>query len=505
MNLPHDPKAEHACLSAILARGMGGLDDVLAFVREPTDFYIKSHAVIFQAALDCADADDAICQENLVSEMQRRGTYSDAAQKTLESLRSGVITRTRDFAKIVKRDARRRDFFITLRSAAEESLSELDLSKSINKARKALDRLDAEQASLLVPIQVAVEEARQELAKRESGEVSLIPTGYLALDRRGLIEPGDLIVVGAESGTGKTAFAMGCVRNDTLLWVPEGRRYRPHPEPIPSLVISGEMKLTQLVMRWISDMTGFDGQQLKSPSTEWYQAAHEVGTNRDWLEQSFQTLGNTAITLTRPNHVRDTDTACACIRSWAAWMRRKYGQDVPLMVWVDYLQRISAPADVPANARSDEREGAKARAFKNVAQDVNAGVAVLSQITLPSKEAGRRPTGKDLRGSKEIFFEADKVWLLHRPWIWQENVSQQEAVFQRLRALRNRRIRGERDEHGNLISYDEALFNKLLSERSFAEVGIDKGRGGPAHTWLPFEFHPECTRFLDHPDTHESQ
>jgi replicative DNA helicase len=492
--MPNDRQAEHACLSAIFRRGLSALDEVLEHVRQPEEFFTPVNAAIFAAMIECADAGLPIVEETLSSEMRRLNTYERFnAARVIESLRSGITTKTREHATLVRNAYRRREFHRSLHELADLSLLEEDMSLALSHARTELDRLDMQEASLCVPIAVAVKETRGELERRSLGKEQLIPSGFGVVDAMGLVEPGDLVIIGAESGTGKTAFGLGLARNNLLAW--DGERYVPHKPPrmVPTLFISGEMGLTKLVMRWVSDMTQYDGRSLKAPTPAWLDGHDaEFGTARRRLDAAFDTLASVELSLTRPETVHDIDTVCAIGRAWAARMRRKYGPNTSLMIIVDYLQLLGAPSGAHRNARSDEIEGSKAVALKKkLADATGAAVVALSQLTLDEKESKtRKPNAGDLRGSKMLRNTADRVWLLWRPWICHPDVAAREGEYQRLRAAANRLAAGEPFQ-----GYER--FNELDRLRSYAELGIDKARGGAAFVWVPLEFTAELTRFLD--------
>lgn len=482
--LPMDRAAERACLSAIYARGIDALAEVHEHVVDPLAFTTGLHRDLYSAMVNCADADEVICAESIVSELRRAGAFErHGGMRAIEYLRSGVITRTAEYAEAVKRVHRCRSFHVAMRTLADHSLAESDVSVSIAKARRELDRLDAAQSSLIVTIREAVAETERELEKRESGEVRLVPTGLRALDAFGLLEQGDLVILAAPSGMGKTALAMSIARNAVLAWDDSRRRYVPVSRPIPVLFLSTEMGLTKLVMRWLSDLTGFDGSDLRSPQADWLDAEVAGELRRDRRSNMMGLLGAVEISMTRPSQVRGIDTARAVAMSWSARMRSKYGQDTPLLVFVDYLQRMDPPSGMPSNVRSDEREGEKAKALKSLAQDMNAPVIALSQVT-----EDKRTGEMGLRGSTAIFHEADRVWKARRPWKSQPDVRDLESEFQRLRYLRNRNA-----------PYDRARFNALISDRNYVEIALDKTRDGAADVWAPVQFEPELTRFLDMP------
>jgi replicative DNA helicase len=489
--LPHDRTAENAVLAAIITRGRDALSEVQEHIRDPSAFYIPANCDIYRSLLAVEKSGEPFDLVIIAGELRRANALDRVGGvDTLQALvREAAVGDTIRHAQIISRAAARRDLFIATREANEQALKEPDISISISRLRRVLDRSDLGTESMTVPISVAVNEARETVLTRAKGGEQLVPTGFEALDAllgKG-IAPGELLILGGVSGGGKTAFALSVARNCVLLREPkgEGRRslYRPKPVPIPVLFISGEMAVHELVMRWISDMTGIDGRDLRSPSAE---QLSQFGGN---MEYAFTLLGSVEITLTRPRQVYDFDTIAAVARSWRAAMRRKYGDDVSGVVMVDFLQLIDAPSGLPKTMRSDQIEGAKAKGAKRLAQELGVPVIALSQLNSgPDERPDHRPQRCDLRGSREIEHFADAVGLIYRPWIYEKDLVGLEDEFQALRSRHNRKER-----------YDTGRFADLAARRGLCEIGFVKARAGAANIWKPLQFTPELTRFLDAP------
>lgn len=83
------------------------------------------------------------------------------------------------------------------------------------------------------------------------------------------------------------------------------------------------------------------------------------------------------------------------------------------LVIVDYLQRARA------SSRAENRNqqvGQDAIALKNLAREFRCSVLVVSSLAKPEKgKETTRPSVHQLRESGDIHFEADGVWVLHRP------------------------------------------------------------------------------------------
>jgi replicative DNA helicase len=90
------------------------------------------------------------------------------------------------------------------------------------------------------------------------------------------------------------------------------------------------------------------------------------------------------------------------------------GKDGLGLVVIDYLQLITPPPE----SRRDHRERQVAdmsRQLKLLAQSLGCPVMLLAQLNRESEKAGRRPQLADLRESGSIEQDADRVWFLYQP------------------------------------------------------------------------------------------
>lgn len=497
MQHPHDGEAEAALISAAMHRGADAVHEIVEVVRDPSAFFVPSHRAVWTAILGVADAGGAIELRAIVHELERANAMSIVGGvNSLEAYTRAPCTDTDRFARSVKLTHQKRTLALALREASEAVYGDADISTAIARGRRALDKIDEEQAQLVVPMAVAVAEARQMMEHRVEGREILVPLPFETLNLLlgGGLAPGDLFVLGASSGQGKTAMFMNIAKNCTMHRPDPRSRYVPRQDPIPVLLCSGEMAIVRLVMRWVSDMTGINGLALRSPDREWLfgKDASESHNRATLLDFAFDTLTNVEISMTRPKDVGDLDEIAAAARSWRARMRRQYGNDVAGVVGVDFLQLMGPSSTFARNMRPDQVEGEKARFLKKLAQELGVPVIALSQLNDGPEqraEVGRdpRPKLKDLSGAKAIKFHADQVGFLFRPWAYANDVADLEAEFQELRVARNR----------GTLGASRQRFAELAAARGHAEFGFVKARDGQPNVWRNLLFKPELTRFLD--------
>lgn len=222
------------------------------------------------------------------------------------------------------------------------------------------------------------------LEKRKSG--SLLKTGLRNLD--GFLagfEPGQLILIGARPGSGKTALAGTICMNLAMA----GKK---------ALIFSLEMKKGELAGRFVARLGGIDGDKLK---------------RADKLSESELRAVHTSVEVLEPLPIRTDDRGSltpADIVATARRVQRTNGLD---LIVVDHLGLMHS------GRRQDTSRYAEisyiSRQLKLLAKNLDVPVLALSQLSRDHDRAGRPPRLSDLRDSGSLEQDADTVILLHRP------------------------------------------------------------------------------------------
>ena len=225
---------------------------------------------------------------------------------------------------------------------------------------------------------------RRVVAKLESGEAAKpIPTPWKNLNHvlKGGVAPGELAILAARPGIGKTALA-GCYGTETAR---AGH---------PVMFISREVKDETVMARIMSREARIDSKIFRegvesAPNVlpKIYQAQSVIDS------MPFEIIERSIAPMT-PREVRRLAKA-----------RGQLG-----LIVIDYLQLMEP--DNRSNSR--EREVAEmSRAFKQLALDCNCPVLLLSQMSRKAEEENREPRLSDLRESGAIEQDADIVIFLH--------------------------------------------------------------------------------------------
>lgn len=232
--------------------------------------------------------------------------------------------------------------------------------------------------------EVAIEQLN--LQAGGAGTGSRLQSGLAGVDTAlGVVSAGDLVVLAARPGVGKTALALQIAYHLAQL----------HQ---PVLVVSLEMGARQLADRLAVMQTGIEAQALK---------------RRQLSEGQLEQLSRWASQLAARPLLVDASAQLTTLelRSRARRVKAKHGLD---LVVVDYLQLL----DVPDKRRMNRQEQVAeiSRSLKAMALELQVPVLALSQLSREAeRQDDRRPQLWNLRESGAIEQDADLVAFLHRP------------------------------------------------------------------------------------------
>lgn len=244
-----------------------------------------------------------------------------------------------------------------------------------------------------------------EAAYQAGGRIVGIPTGIARLDDSlGGYHNGDLIVVGARPGVGKTAFLLQSVIAGTANNVPAG-------------LFSLEQPDEQVGLRWMASHSSVSLGKLRAGKID---------------DDSWPSITR-AITGLQDRPIRIYDQPAASLPEIVRVARRWKHQFGIRAIYLDYLQRVQYPGNAPKH----ERVGMVAMGLKNLARDLDIPVIALAQVKREVDDrADKRPGMSDLADSSDIEKEADQIMTL-----WRDDAKDDEAQPAEINVVKNR--------HGN--------------------------------------------------------
>jgi len=220
----------------------------------------------------------------------------------------------------------------------------------------------------------------------------VIKTGIRELDEKnGGFYPGNVIVIGARPGAGKSAFMGQLAMNMAAAGKKVG-------------IISLEMSNNEIAGRLSALDTEIDFQKI-------YRGLFfDENEKQRFYDRVARNTSKLSIFVTDATRVNTTD-----IRAKADKLKAREGLD---FLFIDYLQLISA--DQPKNKTRENIISEISRACKIMAKELNIPICILCQL---NREATKRtgesrfPQLSDLRESGAIEQDADVVMFVHRDWV----------------------------------------------------------------------------------------
>lgn len=244
-------------------------------------------------------------------------------------------------------------------------------------------------SSSLRSFEIMMHELFSEMAKKRNDDLN---SGFKTLDS--LINgfrPGELIIIAARPGMGKTSFALNiagniCRKNKIILF-------------------SLEMSCYSLACRILASMTKIPLKKLINKTID--------ERDKSRIQEFTNQIPNFKLFVDDSSYV-DFVTIKDEIKSLG---------NIDLII-VDYLQLIDTGPGVNRVMEITKLT----RNFKNLARELNIPIILLSQLSRACESRqDKRPTMSDLRDSGSIEQDADKVMLIYRPGYYFEKIDPEDC------------------------------------------------------------------------------
>lgn len=386
--MPFSLEAEQSVLGSILINPECFSE--IATLLKSGDFYLQSHEQIYLAMQDLFLQNRTIDVVTLIDSLVHRGVYEngDEGKKYIKLIAEVVpsASNVKDYAKIVHDKAMLRRLIDACAAITDQAYTEQDdVERLLDSAEQQIFEIaENHQTKGFTHIRDALlaNYEHLKLLKTDPAAASGQATGFSDLDKVlvGMGE-GDLVLVGARPGMGKTSFTMNIASKVAML------------SKKTVCVFSLEMSAEQLVSRMLSSEALIDSYAIRSGNL----------TNEDWekLARASSLLSECEILI--------DDTAGITAGGMRAKLRRV--KNLGLIV-IDYLQLMQS------DKRSDNRVqevGEISRNLKLLAKDLKVPIICCAQLSRgPESRTDKRPMLSDLRDSGAIEQDADVVLFLYR-------------------------------------------------------------------------------------------
>ncbi|GAA1190067.1 replicative DNA helicase [Brevibacterium paucivorans] len=388
---PQDLDAETSVLGSMML-SKDAIADVVEHLRGE-DFYKPAHETIYDVILDLyasGEPADAVTVSNALSKSGDLARIGGAAY--LHTLIQSVPTSANAifYAEIVRELALLRRLVTAGTRIVQMGYdAQGDTDDLINRAQSEVyqvteRRTTEDYVRLSEALQPTIEEI--ERSGSHDGDTAGVPTGFYEFDEltNGL-HPGQMIVIAARPGVGKSTLALDFARAAAI-----------HHEQT-TVIFSLEMGRIELTTRLLSAESGIPLQKLRQG---------KLDDERDWT-----TLANTMGKINDAPLFIDDSPNMALTEIRAKCRRLKQQHDLKMVV-IDYLQLMTSGKRV----ESRQQEVSEfSRSLKLLAKELEVPVIALSQLNRSAEQRNdKRPMVSDLRESGSIEQDADMVLLIHR-------------------------------------------------------------------------------------------
>lgn len=443
--LPSNNEAEMSVIAACMIKG--DVADEICVMLTPSNFKNIIHRNIFEAIFDIVKAGETPESIAVIDKMKSQGKCDEVVENYIGNLMGNTyaLSNWKKHAEIVKRVSIQREL---ISAATEINALAYDAPDSISEVVGQAERIlfnvtEKRVSNSFLKIDELCNQAYDELLalQNRKEEILGVPTGFKDLDTLFCgLRAGDLVVLAARPGVGKTSFALNMAVNSAK-------------KGTSIAFFSLEMSKSQLVNRILCSEAQVELSKIRSGHL----------SEADWsqLNPTMQQLSTLDISI--------DDTPGLSILEARAKARRQLrgivGTDQKGMIIVDYLQLMTPPVARRDGNRAVE-VGEISRGLKILAKELGVPVIALSQLNRSVEMRGakyKRPMLSDLRESGSIEQDADIVIFIDR------SMDEEEAMID------------GRPELGT------------------AEIQVAKHRNGPTKD-VTLAFRGEFTRFSDFVD-----
>ena len=395
-------EAERATLGTVLLDANSF--DLISAILEPDDFHEPRHRLIFSAMRSLAMNGAGINIISVNQMLQQEGVSEEAGGETYIyelGAEVGTSLHAESYALLVYRASEvRRLIALCARiiekgqqgdyEHSEELFDEAQqriLTLGSRKSRQAFTSFSDAIAEALAKIQTAFE---------TQSRVTGTNTGFTELDEMTSgFQPGDLVILAARPGMGKTALALNMAFNAAMN----------QSTPCTVAVFSLEMPTIQLATRILSSESLISSHNLKTGMMEEYEI--------DRLVETVERVKDISLFI--------DDTAGLSIMDCRSKCRRLANDDnIPPvgLVIIDYLQLMKGP---PNSGNREQEISEISRNLKTLAKELNTPVIALSQLNRGvESRPNKRPLLSDLRESGAIEQDADIILFVYRDEYYNE-------------------------------------------------------------------------------------
>ena len=373
------------------------------------DFYYNEHRILFSTIESLITAGKSINVLEIVNDLQIKGKLSDVGGQAAILALTNAVPSTVDltrYAQIIADKARAREMlsvcdYVTNLIYHPNGRTIEDVYNEAEQKVFALTEKAVSSASgpekMTEICKRLISELKDNFGKAKKDGVMGVDTGYTMLNQMTSgFHGGELIIIAARPGVGKTTFAMNLVENISMR------------HTLPALVFSLEMPSSHIAQRLMASMARIDHEKLKTFNL----------TDQD-LATLLQTFSSIVSRDVCPIYIDDSsELSPSELRTKARRLYKEFGGLSCIMV--DYVQLMHVPG-YDANNRHLEVSQCS-HSLKALAKELNVPVIALAQINRGVEQRkDRKPMNSDLRESGALEQDADMILFVHREDMYEKD------------------------------------------------------------------------------------
>lgn len=360
----------------------------------PDMFYSEANKKVFEAIKSCYDEKIPVDVTTIKEELDKKKNLNAiGGLEYIGEIIDSVATAANleYYIKIVKDKAVVRNLIETATDIVTNAYEdEEDVTGLLDEAeKKILNVVKERQTSDFIHIKDAIARAQEqlELLSQNKNDLTGLPTGFYDLDKATAgLHAGEMIIIAARPGMGKTAFALNIATNAAQ-----------HTKKAIA-IFNLEMPAEQLVNRMRSAVGQVDSHKIQTGRLQ-----HE-----DWkrINEANSQLAETNIQI-----VDDAGITASEIKAKCRTLANK--EEGLGLVIIDYLQLVTSGGRRPESRQQEVSD--ISRAFKTMAMELKVPVIALAQLSRNAeKRENNQPMLADLRESGSIEQDADMVLFINR-------------------------------------------------------------------------------------------
>ena len=401
IKLPCDESAERAVLGSMI-EDPDNIPTVVEQLKE-NDFCVEEHRKLFRILVELWSDKGNSWDINVLKDfIKKKGLEKEITDDLLDELvfEAAHPEALQEVCRIIKERSAQRAVIELGIELIQKGREIKDFHQLIEEVQlKVFSIAEGATSTEFYHVKDVAEEVIELVERYRKSEkvVTGLPSGFTELDviTTGF-HKGDLIVLAARPGMGKTSFMLSVTYN---IAKEEGK---------PVAIYSLEMSKEQLVMRLLSMIAEIKLSNIRSGRLS---------------DEDMKKLIDAAMELsTYDIYIDDTPSLTTTdLRIRSRKLHKEKGIE---FIAVDYLQLLRPPM---RKSSRQEEVAEVSRNLKALAKELKIPVMALAQLSREvEKRSDKRPQLADLRESGQIEQDADLILFLHRPEYYKKNPPPEE-------------------------------------------------------------------------------